>query len=195
MSKVVSSIGLYFGSFNPVHVGHLALANFIVENTELEEIWFVVSPQNPHKESTELIDATHRVKMLERSTKNYGKFKVCDIELQLPTPSYTYITLRKLSELHPDCSFTIIMGADNLPYLNRWKNTDEILNNYQVMVYPRPGHKVNQEDIKENITIVSAPTFDIDSTSIRKGIKEGKEYRFLIPDTVFDYIRQNSLYS
>ncbi|WP_075590740.1 nicotinate (nicotinamide) nucleotide adenylyltransferase [Labilibacter marinus] len=189
-----ASIGLYFGSFNPVHIGHLALANYVVENSHLQEIWFVVSPQNPYKKSSELIEAKHRLRMLELSTQAYANFKVCDIELQLPTPSYTYNTLRELSKLHPDNNFTIIMGADNLPALSRWKNSEEILSNYSFMVYPRPGYEINEDDILENVSVIEAPVFEMDSTSIRKGLKEGKNYPYLIPQEAYKYIIEKKLY-
>ncbi len=195
MEKGNNNIGLYFGSFNPVHVGHLALANFIVENSELDEIWFIVSPQNPYKSLSLLAGASHRVNMLELSIKNYSKFKVCDIELSLPTPSYTYATLRELSNSHPDFNFTIIIGGDNLADLKRWKNTEEILNKYAFLVYPRPGYDINKDELNENINIVYAPVFDIDSTTIRKGISEGKNYSYLIPKEAHNYIINNKLYN
>ena len=194
MINTLSHIGLYFGSFNPVHVGHLALANFVVENTELEEIWFVVSPQNPYKETAELVDASHRVKMLQLSTHDYPKFKICDIELTLPTPSYTYATMRELSKIAPHTKFTIIMGSDNLPNLKRWKNAQEILTRHSFMVYPRPGYDINKEDLADHIKIFNAPVFDIDSTAIRKGIRDGKDYRFLVPREAFRYITDKQLF-
>ncbi|MGQ1783564.1 MULTISPECIES: nicotinate (nicotinamide) nucleotide adenylyltransferase [unclassified Saccharicrinis] len=194
MTNTGNNIGLYYGSFNPVHIGHLALANFIVENSALDEIWFVVSPQNPYKEASELAEAKHRVRMLELSIKDYTKFKVCSIELNLPTPSYTYATLRELSKLHPHNKFTVIIGGDNLPYLKRWKNAEEILANYSFMVYPRPGYNIDQHDLSDNIQVFYAPVFDIDSTSIRKGIRDGKDYRFLVPHEAFQYLIEKELY-
>ena len=188
------NIGLYFGSFNPVHVGHLALANYIVENSILDEIWFIVSPQNPYKSKSDLIEALHRVNMLEASITNYSKFKVCDIELNLPTPSYSYTTLRELSKIHPTYNFTIIMGSDNLKELDRWKNIDEIINNYNILVYPRPGYEIKPDELNQNISSIDAPVFDIDSTTIRKGLKEGKNYPFMIPKEAHQYIYSNNLY-
>ncbi len=187
-------IGLFFGSFNPVHVGHLALANFIVENTSLEEIWFVVSPQNPFKKSHILIDASHRIEMLKLSIKDYLKFKVCDIELQLPTPSYTHKTLERLRELHTNSDFSIIMGADNLEMLMQWANVDDIIQHHGFMVYPRPGYPIIEHPEIKKLSIINAPVFNIDSTSIRKGIEEGKEYRFLIPTEAYHYIHKHKLY-
>ncbi|WP_027471696.1 nicotinate (nicotinamide) nucleotide adenylyltransferase [Saccharicrinis fermentans] len=188
------NIGLYFGSFNPVHVGHLALANFIVENTSLDEIWFIVSPQNPYKNATELCNASHRVNMLRLSISQYTKFKVCDIELKLATPSYTYATMRELRKTHPEHRFTIIIGSDNLPHLRRWKNAEEIITHHSFIVYPRPLHPINPQDLSDQIQVFKAPVFDIDSTSIRKGIRNGKDYRFLVPQEVFQYITDNHLF-
>ncbi len=193
MNKDNLNIGLYFGSFNPVHVGHLALANYIVENTHLDYIWFVVSPQNPFKKNSDLAKAEYRLKMLKDSVKGYDRFVVCDIELQLPTPSYTYLTLRELSNRYSH-NFTIIMGADNLPYLERWKNASEIIANHSFIVYPRPGYNIKDEYIIGNTTIIDAPVFNIDSSTIRKDISEGKNYRFLIPKEAYLFIQENNLY-
>ncbi|TLX76556.1 nicotinate-nucleotide adenylyltransferase [Labilibacter sediminis] len=194
MHSSANNIGLFFGSFNPVHVGHLALANYIVENSDIDEIWFVVSPQNPFKQTSDLIEARHRIKMLELSTQRYCKFKVEDIETNLPTPSYTYNTLRELRKANEDKDFTIIMGSDNLLYLNRWKNIAEILEHTSVLVYPRPNYPINSEELTGNTKIIEAPVFNIDSTSIRKGLKNGMNYCFLIPKEAHEYIEQNHLY-
>lgn len=195
MPRKEKHIGLFFGSFNPVHVGHLSLANYIIENTSLNEIWFVVSPQNPFKESIHLIDPAHRVNMLKLSIQGYSAFKVCDIELKLSTPSYSYKTLQELERLYPKDKFTIIMGSDNLLTLDRWRNIEEILAHYQIMVYPRPGYKMDKNHHLKQVTTVDAPVFDIDSTTIRQGLKEGKDYRFLIPAQAYQYIKEEKLYS
>jgi nicotinate-nucleotide adenylyltransferase len=195
MPKERKHIGLFFGSFNPVHVGHLSLANYIIENTLLNEIWFVVSPQNPFKESRHLIDPAHRVNMLELSIQGYSAFKVCDIELKLSTPSYSYKTLQELERLYPSDNFTIIMGSDNLLTLDRWKNIEEILARYQIMVYPRPGYKMDKNQYLKQVVTVNAPVFDIDSTTIREGLKKGKDYRFLIPGQAYQYIKEKKLYN
>ncbi len=194
MPETLKHIGLFFGSFNPVHVGHLALANYIAENSEIDEIWFVVSPQNPFKESDELIDAEHRVNMLQESINQYPRFKVCDIELNLPTPSYTYNTLNKLTELYPNYNFSIIMGSDNLINLNRWRNVDEIMKLCSIKIYPRPEYPILKELITNSISVIDAPVFDISSTLIRKGLSEGKNYSYLIPKKAHDYIVKHGLY-
>jgi len=194
MTNKAEHIGLFFGSFNPVHVGHLALANYVVENTEIEEIWFVVSPQNPFKKSNDLLETKHRIKILELSIKRYEKFKVTDIELGLPTPSYTYYTLRELRNIHPEKHFTIIIGSDNLVNLSRWKNATEILEQNSVLVYPRPNYPINVKDLSKSIRIIEAPVFNIDSTSIRKGLNKGKNYCYLIPNEAYKYILKNNFY-
>ncbi|MCW3804686.1 nicotinate (nicotinamide) nucleotide adenylyltransferase [Plebeiibacterium marinum] len=186
--------GLFFGSFNPVHVGHLALANYIIENTELEEIWFVVSPQNPFKQSHDLIAAEHRIKMLELSIENDTRFKICDIELNLPIPSYSYKTIRELYKLYPDHSFSIIMGSDNLLSLSRWKNIEDILQRCPIKVYPRPEYPIGKIALNASIEVIEAPVFNIASTTLRKGIKQGKDYRYLLPQQAFEYIKLNGLY-
>lgn len=194
MAKKKRNIGLFFGSFNPIHVGHLALSNYIVENTIIEEIWFVVSPQNPFKQSNDLLEAKQRIKLLELSIKKYDKFKVKDIELGLPTPSYSYHTLRELRKINPEVHFTIIMGSDNLENLSKWKNVDEILNQNSVLVYPRTNYPLNKNTLSKSIDTIEAPVFNIDSTTIRKGLKEGKNYCFLIPNKAYKYIVRNHLY-
>jgi len=194
MANIKKHIGLFFGSFNPVHVGHLALANYIVENHEIEELWFVVSPQNPFKDSVGLIQAEFRVDMLKESIHDYDKFKVCDIELNLPTPSYTYNTLIELFKQNPNTDFTIIMGSDNLVSLKKWRNIDEILRICSIIIYPRPGFPILNELISGNISVMEAPVFDISSTLIREGLLEGKNYSFLVPKKAHDYIVKHGLY-
>ncbi len=187
-------IGLYFGSYNPVHVGHLALANFIGENMDLDEIWFVVSPHNPFKDSAGLIDAEHRVQMLNIAIQGYPKFKICDVELTLPKPSYSYKTIREIKKLHPQYKLSIIMGSDNVINIHKWKNIDNILEWCDIIVYPRPGYPVDKKTLTSNFHFIEAPLFDIDSTLIRKGLAEGKDYRFLLPYSVINYIQKHKLY-
>ncbi len=194
MGDKLKNIGLFFGSFNPVHVGHLALANYIVENSELNEIWFIVSPQNPFKQTEDLIDSAHRVNMLKLSIRDYSSFRVNDIELNLPTPSYTYKTLIKLKEIHPDVRFTLIMGSDNLIKMHLWREIDDIQHQCSLMVYPRPDYPTENKNLNIIPTIINAPLFNIDSTSIRKGLHQGKKYQFLIPEQAYQYIIENKLY-
>ncbi len=194
MTNHKKKIGLYFGSYNPVHVGHLALANYIAENLHLDEIWFVVSPHNPFKDSSGLIEAEHRVKMLIIATRDYPKFKVCDLELQLPKPSYTYKTIHEINSRFPDMDLSIIMGSDNVISIDKWKNIDDIMERCKIIVYPRPGYPINKEELSDNFLFIEAPVFDIDSTLIRKGLAESKDYRFLLPCAVYDYILDNNLF-
>lgn len=186
--------GLLFGSFNPIHIGHLALANFIMEYAPLDEIWFVVSPQNPFKESNELIDEDKRLTMVELAIKPESRFKACNIEFSLPKPSYTIHTLQKLQENYPLHRFHIIMGGDNLLSINRWKNADEIISGFPILVYPRPGFEIKDMPKKGDIRIMEAPLLDISSTFIRQGLSEGKKLRFLLPDAVFKLIEAEGLY-
>ncbi len=195
MTDCKKHIGLFFGSFNPVHVGHLALANYISENSEIDEIWFIVSPQNPFKESEDLILAQHRVEMLKESIDDYEKFKVSDIELNLPTPSYTYNTLIELIKQNPNAEYSIIMGSDNLVTLDKWRNIDKIMELCSIIIYPRPGYPpISPEVVKSNISVIKAPVFDISSTLIREGLLNGKNYSFLIPKKAHDYIVAHGLY-
>lgn len=186
--------GLFFGSFNPVHIGHLALANYIAENSELDEVWFIVSPQNPFKKSSDLIDTKHRINMLELCIKKYPKFKVNGIELELPTPSYTYITLQSLRQKYPTHNFSVIMGSDNFALLSKWKNSSDIIKQHPIIVYPRPEYPIVIDKKIKDLNIIEAPVFNIDSTSIRKGIKTHKDYRFLVPEKAYEYILTHKLY-
>jgi len=186
--------GLFFGSFNPVHVGHLALANYIIENTDLEEVWFIVSPQNPFKDATDLIEPEHRIKMLKNAIGNYPHFKINEMELKLPTPSYTYKTIGELKKSYPDHTYTIIMGSDNFEHLHRWKNVEYVIETCPIIVYPRPGYEIDYHQLTDTITSIDAPVFNIDSTSIRAGILTGKDYRFLMPLGTMEYITEHNLY-
>lgn len=194
MKKAGLNTGLLFGSFNPIHIGHLALANYIVEYSYLDEIWFMVSPHNPFKESNGLADESKRFKMVELAIEAEPRFRACDLEFQLPRPSYTINTLKKLDELYPAHRFTIIMGSDNLLSLNRWKDASAILTGYPILVYPRPGYDAGRLFAHSNIQIIKAPLLDISSTLIREGVAQGKALRFLLPAGIFNYIKQERLY-
>jgi len=190
----LKQIGLFFGSFNPIHIGHLALANYMVEFETIDEVWFVVSPQNPFKKSAELLDASVRIKMVELATQGQSNYKAEDIELSLPTPSFTINTLKALSQKHPDNKFTIIMGADNILRFHHWKAYEEIEVNYPILVYPRPNSKIDTKRLPENCKVTDAPLIEIASSSIRQWIKEGKSTPFLIPEKVFQFIQERNLY-
>ena len=189
--------GLFFGSFNPVHIGHLILANYILENTDMEELWFVVSPQNPFKDKKSLLKDHNRLDMVQAALKNYPKMRASNIEFSLPKPSYTIDTLAYLHEKFPDYTFALIMGEDNLGSLAKWKNADTLVNRHQIIVYPRifSGEKKDSEYLQhENISIVNAPIIELSATEIRNMIKEGKNVRPMLPPEVFDYLDGSSFY-
>jgi nicotinate-nucleotide adenylyltransferase len=187
-------IGLFFGSFNPVHHGHMILANYMLEFTDLDKIWFVVSPHNPLKEKSSLLADHHRLEMVTRAIGDHAKLKASDIEFRLPQPSFTINTLAHLSEKYPDVQFALIMGADNLQTLHKWKNYEQILAQYSIYVYPRPG--VHQAELLQhmNVKYTEAPLMDISSTFIRQGIKAGKDMRYFIPAEAFQYLEEMHFY-
>ncbi|WP_430814690.1 nicotinate (nicotinamide) nucleotide adenylyltransferase [Carboxylicivirga sp. RSCT41] len=188
------SVGLFFGSFNPIHIGHLALANYMLAFEDLDEIWFVVSPQNPFKKTDDLLGAEHRVEMVRRATKKQENYRVEDIELSLPIPSYTIDTLKALNSRHANCRFSIIMGADNILNFNKWKAADEIIKNSRLLVYPRRNYTIKEKDLPANCKLTNAPLVELASTEIRSWIKAGKMIPFLIPEAAFEYIKQHKLY-
>ena len=186
-------IGLFFGSFNPVHIGHLIIANHVANNTELQQIWFVVSPQNPFKQSASLLNEYHRLHMIQSAIACENKLRASSVEFKLPKPSFTVDTLIYLAEKHPDHEFSLILGSDGFQNLNKWKNYDVLVKNYSFYIYKRPGFEVTQ-DWGANIILLSAPMLDISSTRIRDMIREKKSIRFLVPDSVKDEIEANSYY-
>jgi len=187
------NIGLYFGSFNPVHSGHLIIANHILNETELEKIWFIVSPQNPFKTNSTLLNEYDRLHLLKLATEGDARIKISDIEFGLPKPSYTSITLAHLQEKNPGHQFSIIMGSDSFQNLHKWKNAEYIIKNYPVYVYNRPGFEI-QNHIKATLNIVDAPLLQISATQIRQLIKEGKSIRYMVPDNVKEEIEKGNYY-
>ena len=187
-------IGLFFGSFNPVHNGHLMLANYIVEYTDLDSIWFVVSPQNPLKDKDSLLEDNHRLDMLKLAIQNDERFEVCDIEFNMPKPSYTIDTLNRLSELHPDNEFHLICGMDNLENFKRWKNYQDILDNYHLMVYPRKNHDGGELSNHKSVQIIEAPEIEISSTFIRKAMTDNKDLRHFMPEQSYKYMIDMNFY-
>lgn len=190
----MKQIGLFFGSFNPIHIGHLALANYMVEFEHIEEVWFVVSPQNPFKQSNDLLDTSLRIKMVELATKRHSNFRAEDVELSLPLPSYTVHTLKALKEKHPDCEFTIIMGADNIINIQRWKDAHIITDNYNILVYPRPNSIIENIELPSKCKITHAPLIEIASSDIRQWIKAGKSVAYFVHPAVYDFIVNNKIY-
>lgn len=190
-------IGLFFGSFNPIHIGHLILGNYILENSDMEELWFVVSPQNPFKDKKSLLKDHNRLDMVQLAIKNYPKMRASNVEFSLPTPSYTIDTLTYLQEKYPDYSFSLIMGEDNLGSLHKWKNYELLLKNHQIIVYPRIfGEDKKDTDYlqHENISLIKAPVIELSATEIRNMIKEGKNVRPMLPPEVFEYLDGSSFY-
>lgn len=187
-------IGLFFGSFNPIHVGHLIIANIMAETTDLKKIWMVVSPQNPFKPSKGLLHEFDRFDMVRAAVYDHYKIEACDIEFHLPKPSYTIHTLVHLSEKHPDKSFKVIMGEDNLTNFVKWKNHERILEDYGLYVYPRPDAQPSELKTHPNVRFVDAPMLDISATFLRKCIRNGQSIRYLVPDAVEEMIRVKGFY-
>ena len=193
----MKKIGLFFGSFNPIHIGHLILANYILENSDMDELWFVVSPQNPFKDKKSLLTDHNRLDMVQLAVKNYPKMRASNVEYSLPKPSYTIDTLTYLKEKYPNYSFALIMGEDNLDSLPKWKNAEKLMSDYQIIVYPRTfeGEKKDSEYLQhENISMVNAPIIELSATEIRNMIKEGKNVRPMLPPEVFEYLDGSSFY-
>lgn len=187
-------VGLFFGSFNPVHVGHMVLANYMLEFTDLDRIWFVVSPHNPLKQKTSLIHERQRLQMVTLAIGENRKMKASNIEFKLPQPSYTVNTLAYLKEKHPDTVFVLIMGADNLEGFHKWKNYEEILNQYEIYVYPRPETDGGKLISHKKVKMVNAPLMELSSTAIRNAIKEKKDVRYFVPPTAWEYMREMHFY-
>ena len=186
--------GLFFGSFNPIHVGHMVLANYMLEFTDLTEVWFVVSPHNPLKEKQTLLNSKHRLYMVNLAVEYQPKMKASNIEFKLPQPSYTINTLAHLKEKFPKKEFALIMGSDNLQTLDKWKNYEEILKNHQIYVYPRPGFDGGIFKDHPMVKMTEAPLMNITSTFIRKAIKEKKQPNFFVLPNVWDYIKEMHFY-
>ena len=187
------NIGLYFGSFNPIHTGHLIIANHVLNETDLDKVWFVLSPQNPFKPSATLLNEFDRLHLLQKAIEDNDKFKAIDIEFSLPKPSYTAHTLAYLSEKHAQVVFYIIMGSDSFQNLGKWKNAEFIIANYTIIIYERPGFPVVNHS-GANIIQMKAPLLEISATHIRSLIKEGKSIKYLVPPAVEAEILDNRLY-
>jgi len=187
-------IGLFFGSFNPVHVGHMIIANYMVTHTEMDKLWMVVSPQNPFKEKISLANNYDRLHLLQLALDNNSMITASDIEFSLPVPSYTIDTLTYLHEKYPDHEYVLIMGGDNLYSLHKWKNYELLLERYQIYVYTRPTHEIPDIAEHPNVHLFDAPLLDISSSYIRNEIAEARSIRYLVPDRVYEYLMANTLY-
>lgn len=200
------NIGLYFGTYNPIHVGHLIIANYMVEYTNLDQVWLVVTPQNPLKKKSTLLEDYHRYAMVEMAVLDNNKLKASNIEFKLPQPSYTINTLTYLKEKYPTHEFSLIMGEDNLRTFSKWKNYEQILENHKIYVYPRAlteqeriemiesASVVNNFSNKKNIIICDAPVMKISASFIRDAIKNKKDTRYLLTEVVYKYIKEMNFY-
>ena len=193
---MAKKIGLFFGSFNPIHSGHLIIANFMATKTDLDEVWLVVSPHNPLKKKSSLAPERNRQHLVEISIADNDNLRCSDIEFYLPQPSYTIDTLIYLKEKFPDKQFCLIMGGDNLKTIHKWKNFEVLLRDYEIYLYNRPGFDIDKEELGDvKINFFESPYINITSTYIRKCLKENKSIRYLVPDPVFNYLNDHNIFN
>ncbi|MFH0896268.1 MAG: nicotinate (nicotinamide) nucleotide adenylyltransferase [Bacteroidota bacterium] len=186
--------GLFFGSFNPIHIGHMAIANYLVEYGKLDEIWFVVSPHNPLKEKKSLLNGHHRLMMVKEAIEGDTRFRARDIEFKMPQPSYTIDTLTFLTEQNPEKNFCLIVGSDSIASFKKWKNFETILSDYSILVYPRPGDEESEFLKHPNVKLVEAPRMDVSSSFIRKAIADKKDVRHFVSERVWKYMEEMGFY-
>lgn len=186
-------IGLFFGSFNPIHTGHLIIANHILNETDLKKVWFVVSPQNPFKKENSLLDEYNRLHLVRLAVEEDSRLKASDIEFRLPKPSYTINTLVHLEEKYSNHEFSIIMGSDSFQNIHKWKNYEAIIKNYSIIVYQRPGFVI-KNNLKAKTQIIEIPLLQISATQIRQLVAEKKSIRYLVPDKVMEEIEKGGYY-
>ena len=187
------NVGLYFGSFNPIHVGHLIIANHILNESNLDKIWFIISPLNPFKEAENLLNEYDRLHLVQKAIEGDNRLKASDIEFSLPKPSYTVHTMAYLQEKHPTYAFSIIMGSDSFQNLGKWKNAETIIKNYSIIVYQRPGFEIENR-LNARVEIMKAPLLEISATHIRELIKTGKSIKYLVPPSVEEEILASGLF-
>lgn len=187
-------IGLFFGSFNPIHAGHLIIANYMANHTSLSEVWLIVSPHNPLKAKSSLANGLDRLEMAELALAQANNIQVSPVEFALPQPSYTIDTLTHLQERYPAYRFSLIMGSDNLYSFHKWKNADKILEHFRVAVYPRPGYLDHALLSHPSVTVTDTPLMELSSTFIRTALREGRDIRYFVPDAVLDFIDKKGLY-
>ena len=186
-------IGLYFGSFNPVHTGHLIIANHLLNTTPLQQVWLIVSPHNPLKKTSSLLNEYHRLHLVQSAIEGEKNLKASNVEFHLPKPSYTIDTLTYLKEKFPEHSFAVIMGSDSFYNIHKWKNYEVLLKEYELYIYQRTGFEV-RENTRSNIKLLNAPVLEISSTHIRELIKKNKSIRYLVPDIIKEEIERNNYY-
>ena len=189
-------VGLFFGTFNPIHVGHMIIANYMAEFSDLDEVWFVVTPQSPFKQKVSMLSNHHRLAIVNIAVENYTKLKTSDIEFKLPQPNYTINTLVHIEEKFPDNQFCLIMGEDNLKGFHKWKNYETILQNYELYVYPRisSGETKHRFLNHSKVHKINAPIVQISSTFIRKSIQENRDISTMLPENVWNYIDEMNFY-
>jgi nicotinate-nucleotide adenylyltransferase len=187
-------IGLFFGSFNPIHNGHLIIANYMLEFTDLEQVWFVISPQNPLKKKDSLLADFHRFELVQLALGDSNKYKASNIEFTLPKPSYTIDTLAYLHDKYPKHEFILIMGSDNIVSIEKWKNYKLLLEMYKLYIYPRPGFDSDKYKDNPNIKFINAPLMEISSSFIRDSIKQKKDVCYFMPPKVYDYVKEMHFY-
>ena len=190
----MKKVGLYFGSFNPIHIGHMVIAEYMVENTDLDELWFVVSPQNPLKEKKTLLADNHRWYMVNLAIEDDSRFKAIDIEFHMPRPSYTIDTLTRLNEKYPNNVFVLVSGSDVFKSFRKWKNHDVLIERFPFYVYNRPNFQLDEYENHPQIKLFEAPQMEISSSFIRKSIQEKKEIRYLLPPKIDEYIKEMNFY-
>lgn len=188
-------IGLFFGSFNPVHVGHMIIANHMVVSDSVEEVWMVISPHNPLKDKASLANDHDRLHLVNLAIGNNHKIKASNVEFSLPKPSYTIDTLAYLKEKYPSYDFFLIMGGDNLGTIDKWKNADKLLTENKILVYSRPSYDLGDKAHHANVTIVEAPLLEISASYIRACLKQKKSIQYLVPDEVYKYLENSSMYA
>jgi len=188
------NIGLYFGSFNPIHIGHLIIANHVLNELNIDKIWFVISPLNPFKHSASLMNEYERFHLVQKAVEEDNRLKASDIEFSLPKPSYTVHTLAYLTEKYPEHSFSIVMGSDGFQNLDKWKNSEIIIKKYTIIIYKRPGFEVDNK-LNAKITILNAPLLEISSTHIRELIKMGKSVKYLVPSSIEEEILSSGFFN
>ena len=187
-------IGLYFGSFNPIHIGHLIISEYVYNNTSIEQVWFILSPQNPLKASSGLLNSYHRLHLLKLAIGDNAIFQASDVEFKLPTPSYTVDTLTYLREKYPQHQFVVIMGSDSFQNIKNWKNYELLLKEYEIIIYERPGFKIDSSVLGNHILLQGAPLLEISATQIRNQIKARKSIRYMLPARVYQEIIENNYY-
>ena len=186
--------GLFFGSFNPIHTGHMIIANYMLQFTDLDDVWMVISPHNPLKEKKSLLADHHRYAMVQIAVEDNSRLRASNIEFKLPQPSYTIDTLTYLEEKYPDIQFVLIAGSDIFPTFHKWKNYEELLKKYRFYIYRRPGYDAGDFSGHPNIHLFDAPLIEISSSFIRQAIADGRDIRYLVPDKIYQYIREMHFY-